>query len=190
MKTKYTLFTEVNSFYTNLTAALTEAQHSISMIYFTFDHGQWSGKISRILRAKAANGVKVCLMVDELGLLVDNPNNAFRNRGLMRELEAAGGFKSTFSDLRDATLANLTGCTAKYARLTKRWPLWEVPTLATITRICGIQICAWMETSATLSIACTIILVSFRVETEHDKTASQISCACRICRRSRIPLFG
>ena len=90
MKTNYTLFTEVTSFYTNLATALAGAQDSISMIYYTFDDGRWSGQISRILRAKAAAGVKVRLMVDELGLLVDNPRNAFRNQALMRELEAAG----------------------------------------------------------------------------------------------------
>lgn len=90
MKTNYTLFTEVTSFYTNLATALVEAQDSISMIYYTFDDGRWSGKISRILRAKAAAGVKVRLMVDEIGLLVDNLRNAFRNQALMRELKAAG----------------------------------------------------------------------------------------------------
>ncbi len=90
MTTKYTLFTDVSSFYSNLLTALPEAQHAISIMYFTFDHGQWSDKISRILRARAANGVKIRLMVDEFGLVTDTPSNAFRNQTLMKELQAAG----------------------------------------------------------------------------------------------------
>ena len=40
MNTQYTLFTEVEPFYTDLLAALAQAQHEISMMYFTFDHGE------------------------------------------------------------------------------------------------------------------------------------------------------
>ena len=49
-----------------------QAEHSIDMIYFAFDHGEWAGKISPILQQKAADGVQVRLMVDELGMVVDN----------------------------------------------------------------------------------------------------------------------
>ena len=90
MKTRYTLFTEVTSFYTDLLTALSQAQQDISLMYFTFDHGQWSNKIGRVLRAKAARGVKVRLMVDQVGLVVDTPLNAFRNQTLIRELRSAG----------------------------------------------------------------------------------------------------
>jgi cardiolipin synthase len=59
-------------------------------MYFTFDHGQWSAKFGRVLRAKAARGGKVRLMVDQVGLVVDTPLNAFRNQTLIKELRSAG----------------------------------------------------------------------------------------------------
>jgi cardiolipin synthase len=90
MKTKYTLFTEVTSFYTDLLTALSQARHDISLMYFTFDHGQWSDKIGCVLRAKVARGVKVRLMVDQVGLVADTPRNAFRNQTLIKELRSAG----------------------------------------------------------------------------------------------------
>ena len=42
MNTQYTLFTEVKPFYASLLTALAGAQHSISMMYFTYDYGEWS----------------------------------------------------------------------------------------------------------------------------------------------------
>jgi cardiolipin synthase len=88
--TKYTLFTNVGNAYQNMLAALQQAEHNIHMIYFSFDHGQWADKISLVLKQKAASGVQVQLMVDELGLVVDNFQNAWRNRNLMDGLRAAG----------------------------------------------------------------------------------------------------
>jgi cardiolipin synthase len=90
MNTQYALFTEVEPFYTTLLAALTDAQHSISMMYFTYVAGEWSVEINRILRAKCAEGVQVRLMVDELGLMVDAPASALRNRVMMRDLQRVG----------------------------------------------------------------------------------------------------
>lgn len=88
--TKYTLFTDVYDFYGNLLTALQQAEDSIHMIYFAFDHGDWANRISRVLRQKAANGVAVHLMVDEIGMAVDNVRNIWRNRALLAELQAAG----------------------------------------------------------------------------------------------------
>ena len=48
METNYTLFTEVKSFYHNLLSALAEARQTISLMYFTFDAGEWSAKIGRV----------------------------------------------------------------------------------------------------------------------------------------------
>lgn len=86
----YTLYADVHLFYTRLTEALKQAQQSITMMYFTYDWGDWSLKISRILQAKQASGVTVRLMVDEIGLLVDSPANIVKNRLLMSQLSAAG----------------------------------------------------------------------------------------------------
>ena len=88
--TKYTLFTDVSNAYRNMITALQQAEHSIHMIYFAFDHGQWATRISQVLKQKAAKGVQVRLMVDELGLVVDNVQNAWRNRKLLDSLRAAG----------------------------------------------------------------------------------------------------
>ena len=87
---KYTLFTDVPDFYENLLTALKQAKDSIHMIYFAFDHGHWANRISRVLRQKAANGVVIHLMIDEIGLAVDNVHNIRRNRVLLAELRAAG----------------------------------------------------------------------------------------------------
>lgn len=88
--TNYTLFADVAGFYQNMIAALRQAGQRIDMIYFAFDHGKWSGQISRVLQQKVANGVPVRLMVDELGMVVDNIKNAWRNQALLAELRAAG----------------------------------------------------------------------------------------------------
>jgi cardiolipin synthase len=89
-KTEYTLFTDVSNAYRHMIAALQQAEHTIHMIYFAFDYGEWADRISRVLKQKAAIGVQVRLMVDELGLMVDNVQNAWRNRKLLASLQAAG----------------------------------------------------------------------------------------------------
>jgi len=90
MKTRYTLFTEVSPFYRNLVAALKTAEEDISMMYFTFDHGRWAAEIAAVLTTKAAEGVRVRLMVDQLGEIVDNPRNAFANQHLLETLRNSG----------------------------------------------------------------------------------------------------
>ena len=88
--TKHTLFTDVSHFYQNMITALEHAERTIHMIYFAFDDGEWASKISRVLKQKAANSVQVNLMVDELGMVLDNLPNAWRNRKLLADLRAAG----------------------------------------------------------------------------------------------------
>jgi phosphatidylserine/phosphatidylglycerophosphate/cardiolipin synthase-like enzyme len=72
---KYTLFTDVHSFYTDMLKVLETAQEQISLIYFTFDSGEWSGKFARVLSDRAAAGVRVRLLVDDVGLAIDTPKN-------------------------------------------------------------------------------------------------------------------
>jgi cardiolipin synthase len=86
----FTLYTNVQTFYAVLMAAVSQAQQSITMMYYTFDYGDWALKISGMLQAKQAAGVAVRLMVDEVGLLVDSPTNAIKNRLLISQLSAAG----------------------------------------------------------------------------------------------------
>ena len=88
--TTHRLFTDVSRFYQDMLTTLQQAEHSIDMIYFAFDHGEWANKISRVLQQKAADGVQVRLMVDELGMVVDNVKNCWRNKALLAELRGAG----------------------------------------------------------------------------------------------------
>jgi len=90
MKTKKTLFTQVHFFYKNLVAELETAESSISMMYYAFDHGEWSQKISKVLVERAQAGVSVRLMADEFGQVLDEPRHAFKNQAMMRELMDAG----------------------------------------------------------------------------------------------------
>src|SRR5262245_18929747 len=86
----YTLFTDVSRFYQNQMTVLQQAERSIDMIYFAFDHGEWADRISQVLRQKATNGVTIRLMVDELGLMVDHLGNGWRNHTLLTSLRASG----------------------------------------------------------------------------------------------------
>jgi len=86
----FTLYTDVQTFYTQLTEAMGHAQQSITMMYYTFDWGDWALKISSILQSKQAAGVTVRLIVDEIGLLVDSPSNIVKNRLLMSQMSAVG----------------------------------------------------------------------------------------------------
>jgi cardiolipin synthase A/B len=82
----YQLFTDVKTYYTKLVESLEQAQSSITMMYFTFDYGEWANKISSIMQVKAQNGLKVRLMVDEVGMIVDSPENIIKNKLLMDQI--------------------------------------------------------------------------------------------------------
>ena len=88
--TRYNLFTEVEPFYKNLLETLPTARERISMMYLTFESGEWGLKLADALRERAATGVQVRLMVDDIGLLVDDPKNALRNRWLADYLREGG----------------------------------------------------------------------------------------------------
>lgn len=88
--TRYILFTDVEPFYENLLKTIPLAREQISMMYLTFEAGEWGFKLADALREQAASGVRVRLMVDEVGLLVDDPKNAFRNRWLVDYLREGG----------------------------------------------------------------------------------------------------
>ena len=88
--TRYTVFTQVEAFYRNLVDALAGAEKEISMLYFTFDDGIWGQAIAEALGERVAAGVRVRLMVDQLGVTVDNPRNALANRVLLNDLRAMG----------------------------------------------------------------------------------------------------
>jgi cardiolipin synthase len=88
--TQFELFTNVHDFYTDLQKALKDAQQQIHMAYYAFDDGHIARSIGHILAQKAASGVQVGLIVDEVGLYLDNWRNGWRNRQLLAHLRASG----------------------------------------------------------------------------------------------------
>jgi len=87
---QHTLFTKVQDYYEDLVTQLASAQDRISMTYLSFDSGEWSERISQVLTAKAAAGVRVRLMVDEVGQLLDKPRHAVKNIALFNHLRSHG----------------------------------------------------------------------------------------------------
>lgn len=85
-----TLYTEVAPFFEALIEGITGAKERVSMMYFAFDHGVWAEKIAEATVSARARGVRVRLMVDELGLVLDNPINAVQNRFLLDDLRRQG----------------------------------------------------------------------------------------------------
>ena len=75
-KTSHTLYTRVEHFYQDLLEHLKTAERTISIMYYAFDYGHWTTKISQVLKEKATDGVKVRLMVDEFGMVLDEPRHA------------------------------------------------------------------------------------------------------------------
>jgi cardiolipin synthase A/B len=88
--TQFKLFTNVEEYYTELQSALRAAEYHIHMAYYTFDDGKIARSVGHILAQKAAAGVTVKLMVDEMGLYLDNWQNGWRNRQLLAQLQASG----------------------------------------------------------------------------------------------------
>ncbi len=87
---KHILFIKVEDYYTDLVNQLWMAQKSISMTYLAFDSGEWAAKISDVLCSKALSGIKVRLMVDEFGQLLDEPRHAVKNVALFNHLRSYG----------------------------------------------------------------------------------------------------
>jgi cardiolipin synthase len=87
---RHTLFTKVQDYYENLVAELATAQTEISMTFLSFDSGKWAEQVSQVLIAKAAQGVRVRLMVDEFGQVLDEPRHAFHNTFLFHHLRSHG----------------------------------------------------------------------------------------------------
>ena len=90
MKTHFSLFAQIQSYYQTLLDELHTAQTIISMVYLTFDDGVWAQEIARVLSEQAAAGLRVRLMVDEIGLLTDEPRHALRNHALLNSMRRAG----------------------------------------------------------------------------------------------------
>ncbi len=87
---RHTYFPQVKDYYADLVEQLAAAQEKISMTYLAFEDGAWARQIIEILRAKAAAGLRVQLMVDEIGQQFDEPRRLLRNHEIVNNLRAAG----------------------------------------------------------------------------------------------------
>ena len=87
---QHMLFTKVQDYYTDLVAQLAIAQKDISMSYLAFEDGKWANEISEVLRSKVEEGVRVRLMVDEIGQLFDEPRRLHRNFEIINHVRSLG----------------------------------------------------------------------------------------------------
>ena len=90
MNNQYEVFTEVTPFYSDMLETLIQAEHKISMMYFTYDCGIWTKKMNEIMYKKIDQGVDVRIMVDLLGIFTDNPKNIFNNIVHLTEMNNKG----------------------------------------------------------------------------------------------------
>lgn len=87
---RHTFFPQVQNYYADLVERLAEARENISMTYLAFEDGYWAQSILNVLHAKAEAGVRVQMMVDEIGQQLDEPRNLFRNHEILASLRQAG----------------------------------------------------------------------------------------------------
>jgi cardiolipin synthase len=90
VNTQTTPFTHVKDYYADLIVRLETAREAISMTYLAFEDGRWARSIADVLCRKAAQGVRVRLMVDEIGQLMDEPRRMLSNHRLLHELREDG----------------------------------------------------------------------------------------------------
>jgi len=88
--TRRMLFTDVLPYYMQLLRDLEGAQDAISMLYYAFDDGEWSTRISTVLIARAQAGVHVRLMIDGFGLVLEKPRHSRKNLLLIQKLREGG----------------------------------------------------------------------------------------------------
>lgn len=86
----HTFFPQVEPYYASLVERLATAQQQISMCYLAFEDGLWAQRIIEVLRAKSAAGVRVRLMIDQIGQQCDEPRRLLRNHEIVASLRTAG----------------------------------------------------------------------------------------------------
>jgi len=86
MTNQHTLFTKVEDYYADLVTCLNTAQKAISMTCLAFEDGYWAGRIASALVERAASGIPVRLMVDQLGQISDKPITLLSNNKILENL--------------------------------------------------------------------------------------------------------
>jgi len=87
---QHTLYADVHDFYSALAQGLDSARRQISMCYLAFEDGFWAREFARILHSKMKQGIRVRLMVDELGQLTDEPQRLHGNFEILDRLQSSG----------------------------------------------------------------------------------------------------
>jgi len=87
---QHTLFTNVQDYYTDLASQLATARKDISISFLAFEDGNWARRISEVLRSKVDEGVRVRLMVDQIGQLFDEPRRIHRNFEIIHHVRSLG----------------------------------------------------------------------------------------------------
>ena len=90
MMNQHTLFTNVQAYYENLNSELVNAKKKISISFLSFVQGEWAEKISQALIQKAKAGVRVQMIVDEIGEVWDDRKRLFDNINLVHHLRKHG----------------------------------------------------------------------------------------------------
>ena len=90
MTNKHTLFPRVQDYYADLVTHLNSAQKEISMTCLAFEDGLWPRRILQALVDRAAGGIPVRLMVDQLGQVSDEPRTFLTNYHILENLRSQG----------------------------------------------------------------------------------------------------
>ncbi len=90
MNIKNQLYTDSLPFYQDIESAIKGARNQVYMAYYAFDHGKWAKRFAKSMSQKAAEGVKVHLMIDQAGIYLENISNFQSNRKLLNDLRLAG----------------------------------------------------------------------------------------------------
>jgi cardiolipin synthase A/B len=103
---RHALFTQVQDYYANLTNELATARREISLSFLAFEDGNWAREISEVLRSKVEQGVRVRLLVDEIGQLCDEPRRMHRNFEILDHLRTLGVQVDVFRPASPLALSN------------------------------------------------------------------------------------
>jgi cardiolipin synthase len=103
---QHTLFTNVQDYYTDLVSQLAAARTEISMSFLAFEEGKWAREISEVLRSKVNEGVRVRLLVDEIGQLFDEPRTIHRNFEIVKHVRSLGVQVDVFKPAAPLQISN------------------------------------------------------------------------------------
>lgn len=87
---EYTLFNQVEPFYQQILSRLRQAEQRISMLYLSYNAGEWSDRFNRVLIERVKAGCQVRLMIDALGNFFEHKLNALSTISMLHNLREQG----------------------------------------------------------------------------------------------------